>query len=261
MMTQRYHTDDLSKLLKRKKIATMTELKRALGTHADATVFRKLKQLSARSSYSHRGRYYTLDDIAQFDEWGLWSFRGVHFSQYGTLIKTARALVEGSLGGYFACELESLLQVSVKDALTKLTRDGQLARDRSWGAYLYCAADSKIRQQQLRDRRLAEDGGDWTGQPIGEEMLPDELRAAVLLFYSLLDEQQRRLYAGLEALKWGRGGDRKVARLLGLDVGTVAKGRQQLLHSEVQRERIRKPGAGRPTVEKKRPRSSHASKS
>ncbi|MDT5026431.1 MAG: hypothetical protein QOE61_2857, partial [Micromonosporaceae bacterium] len=29
-------------------------------------------------------------------------------------------------------------------------------------------------------------------------MLPDELKAAIILFYSLLDERQRRLYAGLE---------------------------------------------------------------
>ena len=71
MMTQRYSAEDISKLLKRKKIATMAELKQALGTTADATVFRKLKQLSARSSYSHRGRYYTLDSIAQFDEWAV----------------------------------------------------------------------------------------------------------------------------------------------------------------------------------------------
>jgi len=31
--------------------------------------------------------------------------------------------------------------------------------------------------------------------------------------YSLLDEQQRRLYAGLESLEWGHGGDQRM-RLL-----------------------------------------------
>ena len=38
-----------------RKIATMAELKRAPGTHADMTVFRKLRQLSYRSSHPHRG--------------------------------------------------------------------------------------------------------------------------------------------------------------------------------------------------------------
>jgi len=36
----------------------------------------------------------------------------------------------------------------------------------------------------------------------------DELKAAVFLFYSLLDEQQRRLFAGLQSTKLGHGGDR-----------------------------------------------------
>ena len=253
MMTQRYDTEALSKLLKKKKIATMGELKQTLGTNADATVFRKLRQLSARSSFSHRGSYYTLDDIAQFDEWGLWSFRNVHFSKYGTLLSTAQALVENSESGYFASELESLLQVSVKDALRRLTRQGRLTRDRRWGPYLYCAADPRIQKQQLRLRRRIEEQGEWIGQPVSNGIQPDELRAAILLFYSLLDEQQRRLYAGLEALKWGHGGDRKMARLLGLDPSTVAKGRKQLLRGEILSERIRKPGARRPPVEKKRP--------
>ena len=34
---------------------------------------------------------------------------------------------------------------------------------------------------------------------------------------SLLDEKQRRLYAGPESLKLGYGGDRKVAEFLGMD--------------------------------------------
>ena len=45
----------------------------ALGTDARRTVFRKLKELSSRTSYSHRGRYHTLDDVAAFDELGLWA--------------------------------------------------------------------------------------------------------------------------------------------------------------------------------------------
>jgi len=35
----------------------------------------------------------------------------------------------------------------------------------------------------------------------GLRVLPDELKVAIVLFYSLLDERQRRLYAGLEAMR------------------------------------------------------------
>ena len=84
-------------------------------------------------------------------------------------------------------------------------------------------------------------------------VLPDELRAAIVLFFSLLDEKQRRLYAGLEALKTGRGGDARIADLLGLDVGTVARGRRKLLSGEVEIGRVRAAGGGRKAMEQKSP--------
>ena len=86
------------------------------------------------------------------------------------------------------------------------------------------------------------------------EISPDELKAAILLFYSLLDEQQRRLYAGLESLKLGHGGDRQLAEFLNLDTHTVARGRQQLLDQDVAFARVRKIGGGRQRAEKKTPK-------
>ncbi len=82
--------------------------------------------------------------------------------------------------------------------------------------------------------------------------MPDELRAAIILFFSMLDEKLRRLYAGLEALKTGRGGDARIAELLGLDITTVARGRRELLDQDVEIERVRRSGAGRQSMEKKR---------
>jgi hypothetical protein len=54
--------------LRRNKIADLPELKRILDT--DLTVFRKLKQLQYLASYTHRGRLYTLAQIARFDDRG-----------------------------------------------------------------------------------------------------------------------------------------------------------------------------------------------
>jgi len=84
--------------------------------------------------------------------------------------------------------------------------------------------------------------------------ISDELRAAIILFWSSLDEQQRRLYAGLESLKLGRGGDHQIAEFLQLDPHTVAKGRRQLVAQDVEVDRVRKLGGGRKPVEKKPPK-------
>ena len=109
-------------------------------------------------------------------------------------------------------------------------------------------------------RRLHEAEPPGLGVGAGLRVFPDELKAAIILFFSLLDEKQRRLYAGLESLKLGHGGDRKISDLLGMDVGTVATGRQDLLRQDFEVERVRRAGAGRKPVEKKRRRSSRRSK-
>ncbi|MGH9562238.1 MAG: hypothetical protein ACRD3S_12360, partial [Terracidiphilus sp.] len=87
----------------------------------------------------------------------------------------------------------------------------------------------------------------------------DEVKATLILFLGLLDEKQRRLFAGLESIKLGRGGDLLISELLGLDPATVAKGRQELLSNDPDPGRVRKAGGGRKAVEKKRPRSSRKS--
>jgi hypothetical protein len=114
MRTSSFLSDHLRQFLRLKRIATLPELKQALGTTVDTTVFRKLKELSYRSSYSHRGRYYTLAEIPQFDSEGLWSFQTVWFSRWGNLVTTMEALVNGAPQGYFANELQQVLHVEVK---------------------------------------------------------------------------------------------------------------------------------------------------
>ena len=95
--TVRYNAEKLRKYLQIQGVATINELKEVLGTDTDLTVFRKLKELSYYSSYSHRGRYYTLDEIARFDDLGLWSYNSVRFSKHGTLKDTIEILVETSV--------------------------------------------------------------------------------------------------------------------------------------------------------------------
>jgi hypothetical protein len=73
------------------------------------------------------------------------------------------------------------------------------------------------------------------------------------LLCSRLDEQQRRWYVALEANRIGHGGDRLLSQITGLDEKTSRRGREELATSlaDCPAERVRRPGGGRPTVEKK----------
>lgn len=243
--------DALRQRLQRHKIATLAELKQALGTEVALTVLRKLKELDYLTSYSHGGRYYTLRAIARFDSEGLWSHARVWFSRHGTLLATAQHFVDHAPQGYFAQELASALHVQVHDALRQLVLRGQIARQSLSGLYLYTSTDAATRQRQLLSRRSSQAVPTLTDAS-RLQVAPEELQAAIILFYSLLDEQQRRLYAGLESLKLGHGGDHQLAEFLGLNPHTIARGRQQLLAQGVQFDRVRKTGGGRKPLEKKR---------
>ena len=125
---------------------------------------------------------------------------------------------------------------------------------------MYGAAELSKRKDQLLQRRTygTAEALPFTRDPLAETS--DDTKAAIILFLSTLDERQRRLYAGLESLRLGHGGDSRLAELTGLDVHTIAKGRVELLQRDVQLGRVRRPGAGRHTLGKKRRRSSKRSK-
>jgi hypothetical protein len=261
MRCESFHADELARVLRRSKVATMPELKTALGTEVDVTVFRKLKQLSYRTSYSHRGSYYTLDETAQFDEKGLWSFNSVWFSREGTLLATTEAFVENSEAGYFVKELDDMLHVGTKEPLLRLVQQQRIGRESLSGLYLYCSIEPALRRRQLLARHVQQNEPTLASSVAGPDTVDDELKASMVLFLSMLNEKQRRVYAGLESLKLGYGGDQRIADFVGMDAHTVAKGRRELAQHDVDIERIRKAGGGRKPAEKKRRKLSPGSKS
>ena len=255
MRTEQYLLKNLGTYFKRHKIASLDQLQRALGNPKERTVFRKLKSLDYLSSYSHRGMYYTLQSIAKFNTEGLWSHRGVWFSGFGSLLETAKAFVEHSEEGYSAAKLREALHVETKHCLLRLIRAGQVRREKLQGCYIYFCSDAKKYSSQMKAREQRKHKPLATMLVTNPDLAEDEAKAVVLLFLSALDERQRRLYAGLESLKLGYGGDSYIADLFGMDPHTVARGRRDLENGNWDSSRIRAEGGGRSSVEKKRLKS------
>jgi hypothetical protein len=244
MRPQKYSTDSLKDFLKEKKYATLVELKATLGTGVSMTVFRKLRELGYITSCSHRGKYYSLKSVAQFDESGLWRPNGILFSRFGTLLDTVESFVKQSDSGYTARELRQALSIEVKEQLMQLWVETRLNREDIDGTFVYVSSDVTRKERQLAARRQK------ASQQTCSSLIQPEIQAAIILFYSMLNEKQRRIFAGLESIKHGHGGDAIIARLLDVDVHTVAKGRKQLLDSDVEIDRIRRAGAGRHAIKK-----------
>jgi hypothetical protein len=229
------------------KVLDLGIVKEIIGTTSRMTVFRQLKELGYYSSYSHSGKYYTLGSVPVFDRNGLWSYGGIHFSKHGSLMDTIAVSVKRSEAGYFASELEELLHVFVHNALGKLFTLGRLLREQIGEQYLYLSPVLAQSQFLARKKMLTQRAAESIAitNSTGEEII-EHLKT----FLSVLNEKQRRLYLGLESIRLGRGGDARMASVAGINVKTVSRGRKELLSKEIDLDRVRRKGAGRPPLKK-----------
>ena len=255
MRTAQYQLNELKAVFRQKKIATLDQIMTLMNNPARVTIFRKLEELNYVSSYSHRGKYYTLRSIARFNSDGLWSCQDVRFSKFGNLLDTAEALVDQSSAGFTASELKSIVHVKTKHVLLDLVHRQRLQRENIDKTYVYFSNDRTTASKQKKSRKMQWDATLSDITITNPNLAVEEAKAAILLFCSMLDEKQRRLYAGLESLKLGYGGDANIATLLGMDPHTIARGRSELLQGDIDPESIRDSGGGRPPTEKKRQKS------
>jgi len=85
----------------------------------------------------------------------------------------------------------------------------------------------------------------------------DELEAAIVRKYAViapeLNERARRLWAAAEAIAIGYGGEALVSAATGMSRDTIRRGRAEIEQGVTASERIRRAGAGRPSLTKTQP--------
>lgn len=175
-------------------ILTIKQLQEHVG-RSRRTLFRDMSQLVSLSSYTHAGKYHTLESIAQFNSDGLWFYEGVGFSQHGTLKLTLIHKICGSPAGYTHEELSRLLRIRVHDSLRVLVHSEKIQR-RSLleGVYVYLSHDDQILQQQFNQRMLL--------QEVNLDHLPSidtriEILAETVRYYLKNEVDAERLMPGL----------------------------------------------------------------
>ncbi|MEW6743385.1 MAG: hypothetical protein AB1486_11565 [Planctomycetota bacterium] len=133
-------------------------MQRVLGTQSRATIFRILSAVGYLTSYSHAGRYYTLEEIPRFDCHGLWAHGEILFSRDRTLRATIVRLVNEAPAGQTYAELQDKLRLRVHDTLLDLVRDGEVRRSELDWLYLYVSGElRRARRQTAERRRLLEE--------------------------------------------------------------------------------------------------------
>ena len=133
------------------QVLTIDELRRRISV-SRATALRRLAEHGYFSSYNHRGRYLTIEEVARFDSRGLWCFKDACFSRHGTLKNTVRHFVTASDSGMPHEELSELLGVRVHNPLLDLVTEGAISRKRMGAMFVYVSPAAAVREAQLRAR-------------------------------------------------------------------------------------------------------------
>lgn len=141
-------------LLIKNKMLTMQQLVNEIGC-CWMTVLRHLKahKHGYLTSYNFNAKYYTLADIPEFDQYGLWTFKNVRFSKYGSLTNTITQLIANSPKGMQIDEIEKILSVNVAPIVTKLFQKKSINREKIGAALFYFNHSNHQMQKQLEKRQ------------------------------------------------------------------------------------------------------------
>jgi hypothetical protein len=158
---------------RRKKVITFTEIQQDLKSSI-RTIRRRLQVWGALASFNHNSRFYTLPELAHFDEQGLWFHRDIGFSSHGHLPQTIVALVLQSSSGLTAADLGQRLHLDPRSFLWQFHQHPSLQREKVGGLYVYFAADPALGARQKALRSAA---APTTPLPSAEESIAVLVRA------------------------------------------------------------------------------------
>jgi len=149
---------DVVETFRAPRILTIEQLCRKMRA-SRSTVLRRLEEHGYHSSYNDSGRFLTIDEVAEFDSRGLWSWNAARFSMHGNLKETVWEFVQGSQQGMTHEELAALMGVRTHNTLLELVEEEWLQRERLGPSFDYLTHKASVRRKQVRRRiSLLEEG-------------------------------------------------------------------------------------------------------
>jgi hypothetical protein len=111
-----------------------------------------LKEIGYTTSYNRNGKYYTLLEIAKFDESGIFDHKGILFFRDGGIQELAIKEIDSSEKGYTAEELSNKIRTRVSNQLHQFVRKYLIIRKKYADFYVYYSIDDTTHQKQISNR-------------------------------------------------------------------------------------------------------------
>ncbi len=114
------------------------------------TVVRAMAKYGYYSSFNKNSSYYTLIDIPEFDDQGLWFYNDIGFSKHKNIDLTIISLVENSLEGYTEKDLNNILRTKTGDVLRRLYRQNRLNKMKIARKIVYLSSNNEQKDKQAK---------------------------------------------------------------------------------------------------------------
>jgi len=116
------------------------------------TVLRHLKEIGYITSYNKNAKYYTLLEIANFNETGIFNHKGILFFRNGGIRDLVIKEIESSEKGFTAEELNTKIGTRVSVQLHQFVRKNLITRRKYSSFYVYYSIDESVQKKQVNNR-------------------------------------------------------------------------------------------------------------
>lgn len=140
--------NQILQIFKSQKCLILEDLGTLLNYSARSTQ-RLLRAVGYFSSFTHNSKWYTLQNIPEFDHNGLWFYQGIGFSQWRDLNTTIRYLVENSAEGLMASDLSITLLTSCSPVLNRLYKANKIDRVKTHRGFVYLSIEPTLKKRQV----------------------------------------------------------------------------------------------------------------
>lgn len=150
MMNKKERLGFVENLIRLKKVISFVAILWQVECSA-VTLRRDVGALHAITSYTHQGRFITFEDIAKFDDRGIWFYKGIGFTRYENSLELIRELISASKGGITREQLEDILRIQIGQQIQTLLRRDELYRVKVGKKYIYLSEElAKNKKKRIR---------------------------------------------------------------------------------------------------------------
>jgi len=143
---------EIAGYIRSKTVVDLNALRERFPGRSVPSFHRDLAKLKCITSYTDNSRYYTLPDIPDYNEHGLWRHGSIMFSINSTAKETVRKLICESSSGLSHAELQGILGIRLYNPLKALVQEEAITSVTDGNKLVFFSGNEAISERQ-RDNR------------------------------------------------------------------------------------------------------------